>query len=317
MKTDAFAFSISQRALAYSALLCVLAFVPIVLGDPSTVAILRSAPLSLPRLTAAADKLGLKPIHAEAFEVLSLSTAEHARKKLRGGAAYLEIEPAVEWQQKLRNQRADANYVSFTLSASLGTQINVGGAALVIEQSERDQSYASVQTMAADRSIHHEMPWLLFGGARMATLEIVTVKVDRKAHTWAMWFRDTLVADDMPLNDQDGVAPEIRVTAGKGGAWLSGLVCSDENPLFEDANNNAVPDDFELKILGVLLSKSASAQTRANLRLAWDEERRSRPPSEFVLTTPLPDSFPEGCAPEGQIIHNMTGGLKFGAPKKN
>ena len=161
------------------------------------------------------------------------------------------------------------------------------------------------------------MPWLLFGGTRMAALNIVTVKVDRQARTWTMWFRDVLVAVDMPLVDSDGGAPQIRVTAGKGGAWLCGLVCSDENPLFEDANDNGVPDDFEMKILGKLLSKDASVQTRANLRLAWDEEKSSRPPSEFVLTTPLPDSFPEGCSPEGQMVHGMTGGLKFGAPKKN
>ena len=316
MKTDASAFSASQRALVYSALLCVLAFVPIVLGDPSTVAILRSAPLSLPRLSAATDKLGLKPIRAEAFEVLRLSTAEHAKQKLRGSAAYLEIEPGVVWQQKLRNQRAGANYVSFTLNASLATQIDIGGASVVIEQSEKDQTYAAVQTTTPGRSIHHEMPWMLFGGARMATLDIVTVKVDRQAHTWAMWFRDTVVAEDMPLASQDSV-PQIRITAGKGGAWLCGLVCSDENPLFEDTNDNAVPDDFELRILGNLLSKNASEQTKANLRLAWDEEKRSRPPSEFVLTTPQPDSFPVWCAPDGAPVHGMVGGLKFSSAKKN
>jgi len=317
MKADACAFSTSHRALVHSTLLCVLALATTALGDPSTVAILRTAPLGLPRLTAAADKIGRKPVSGEAFAVLSLSPAQHARQKERGGAPYLEIEPGIEWHQRLRNQRAGANYVSFTLNASLGTQINVGGASLVIEQSERAPSFSAVQTTGADKGVHHEMPWMLFGGARMAALDIVTIKVDRQAHTWAMWFRDTLMAEDMPMNDQDGGSPQFRITAGKGGAWLCGLVCSDENPLFEDANDNAVPDDFEQKILGSSLSKSASAQTRANLRLAWDEERRSRSPSEFVLTSPLPDSFPENCAPEGQVVHGMTGGLKFGAPKKN
>ena len=150
----------------------------------------------------------------------------------------------------------------------------------------------------------------------MAPLYIVTVKLDRKSGTWAMWLRDMLVAADMPLSPHSGAA-QIHIIAGKAGAWLCGLVCSDENPLFEDANNNAVPDDFERKLLGKLLGEDSSEQTQANLRLAWDEEKKSRPPSEFVLTTPLPDSFPQDCSPQGQIEHGMTGGLKYGAPKKN
>lgn len=298
------------------AILCLVTLVSPAHADDSAIAVLSKAPLSLPRLSPEAGKLGKKPVSGESFEVLGLQATEHAKQKQRGGASYIEIESGTGWQQTLRNQRAGANYVSFTLNASLGTQIDIGGASLVIEQSEKDQTYAAVQTTTPDKSIHYEMPWLLFGGARMATLDIVTVKVDRQAHTWTMWFRDTVVAEDMPMASQ-GSVPQIRITAGKGGAWLCGLVCSDENPLFEDANDNAVPDDFELKILGSLLSKNASEQTSANLRLAWDEEKRSRPPSEFILTTPQPDSFPAWCAPEGAPVHGMVGGLRFSSAKNN
>ena len=316
MKTDAFAFSASRRALVCSTLFCISAFVTTVLGDPQAILVLRSAPLSLPRLAPEDAKLGNKPLRNEAYEVLTLVPGQQTSSKQRGGAAYLEIEPKVEWQQKLRNQRDSVNYVSFSLYASLGTQIDVGGASLVIEQSDRDPSYAAIQAAdPQDKIIHHEMPWMLFGGARMAPLYIVTVMLDRKAGTWAMWFRDMLVAVDMPLSPKLDAA-QIRITAGKAGAWFCGLVCSDENPLFEDANDNGVPDDFEQKLLGAVLSKSASEQTQANLRLAWDEARKSRPPSEFFLTTPLPDSFPNDCSPEGTIVHSMTGGLKFGAPIK-
>ena len=310
------AFPAFQRTLSVSVLLLVSASVPQAFGDESPIAILRNAPLSLPRLAPEANKLGKKPVSSEAFQVLNLAPDQRAKQKSRGGAGYLEIEPGAEWQQRLRIQRGGANYVSFTLNASLGTQIDVGGASLVIEQSERDPSYAAIQAAnPEDRIIHHEMPWMLFDGARMAPLNIVTVKLDRKAGTWAMWFRDVLVAADMPLSPQSNAA-QIHITAGKAGVWLCGLVCCDENPLFEDANDNTVPDDFEQKILGKLLSKNASDQTLANLRLAWDEEKRTRPPSEFILTTPLPDSFPQDCSSEGQVVHGMAGGLKFGAPKK-
>lgn len=189
--------------------------------------------------------------------------------------------------------------------------------ALTVEQSQRDATYAAIQATGTDGVISREMPWMLFDGARMAGLEIVTVKVDRRAGTWAMWFRDFLVLADMPLGDPRGGPSRIEITAGKAGAWLCGLVCSDENPLFEDANDNTVPDDFEQAALGWLLDERASAQTRTTLKAAWLEERLSRPPSEFILTTPLPDSFPENCDPEGQFVHGMINGLKFGAPKIN
>lgn len=310
------AHCVSIRTLLLPALLCASAYAPQALGNESTISILRNAPLSLPRLASEADLLGHKPVRGDAFEVLGLSSGWHAPLKARGGATYLEIGPGVEWQQRLRNQRAGANYVSFTLNASIGSKIDIGGATLSIEPSQQDPSYAAIAASGTDRKIRHEVLLMLFGGARMATLDIVTVKVDRRSGTWDMWFRDSLVAADMPLADRQG-ASQISITAGKAGAWLCGLICSDENPLFEDANDNTVPDDFERKMLDSLLSQDASEQSRTTLRLAWREERRSRPPSLFVLTTPLPDSFPEVCAPEGEIVHGMTGGLKFGPAKKN
>ena len=310
------AFPAFQRTLLASAILCVSAFASQSFGEESVISILSKAPLSLPRLTPAAGKLGQKPVRGDGFEVLSLAPGQRAQQKARAGAGYLEIESGAEWQQKLRNQRPGANYITFTLNASVGTQVDIGGATLAIETSAKDPSYAAIRASGTNKSIDHEMPFMLFGGARMAALDIVTVKVDRKAGTWAMWFRDSLVAADMPLGNSRGAA-QIRITAGKAGAWLCGLVCSDENPLFEDDNDNAVPDDFEQKILGNLLSADANEQSRSNLSLAWQEERRTRSPSEFILTTPLPDSLPEDCAPEGQFVHGMTGGMKFGAPRNN
>lgn len=306
--------STKHRALLSAALLGLAAILPQAHGNESPIAILSKAPLSLPRLAPESHKLGQKPVRGEAFEVLNLEPGQRAKQKARGGATYLEIEPGADWQQKLRNQRAGANYVSFTLNASLDTRINIGGATLVIEQSQRDVTYAAVQASGTDRKINHEMPWMLFGGARMAGLEIVTVKLDRQAGTWAMWFRDFLVAADMPLGGGSG---RIEITAGKAGAWLCGLVYSDENPLFEDANDNTVPDDFERQLLGELLDVREFGQIQHALRAAWLEAKLSRPPSEFILTTPRPDSFPEDCDPEGQFVHGMIGGLKFGTPKKN
>ncbi len=307
----------SQRALAYSALLCVSLIAPRVFGTESTISILRKAPLGLPRLTSEADQLGKKPVRGDAFEVLSLTTDQHSQLKARGDAPYLAIEPSSVWHRPLRVQKAGANYVTFTLNASIGSMISVGGASIVIETSLKDSSYAAIHGNGTNKLINHEVPLMLFEAARMATLDIVTIKLDKGAGTWAMWFRDTLVAEDMPLPAPENGLSEIHITAGKGGAWLCGLVCSDENPLFEDINDNGVPDDFEIKTLGKPLNANARAEVLADLRVAWQVARASSPPSEFVLTTPLPDSFPEWCAPDGAPLHGMVGALKFSEIKTN
>lgn len=105
----------SNRALLSAALLGLTAILPTARGNESPIAISSKAPLSLPRLTPEANKLGQKPVRAEAFETLNLEPGQRAKQKVRGSAAYLEIEPGAEWQQELGNRRAGANYVSFTL----------------------------------------------------------------------------------------------------------------------------------------------------------------------------------------------------------
>lgn len=237
----------------------------------------------------------------------------------RGGVGYLEIEPGAGWNGKLRAGRGRVAYVTFTLNASLGTTVNVGGATIAIQPTQREGAYAAImsgklQAGSIDwQPLNHEVPLLPFGGMPMATLDVVTVKIDRSAQRWTIWFRDALVAEDLPLiPGRDGAPARIAITTGDAGAWLCGLVCADENPLFEDRNDNGVPDDFEIAVLGQKLELSAEAEVVAVLRAAWAEEKLTRPPAEFVLTTPLPDVFPEWCEPEGAPFHGMPDSLRFG-----
>lgn len=320
MNTALGAFSAVFRTLFCPAILCFVMTSSNALGNESRASILKNAPLSLPRLAPNAHMLGEKPMHKEAFEVfemLNLSETDQATLDERHGVVYLQIEPGAVWQQKLRNQQPVLNYTTFTLNASLGTAINIAGASLVIEPSERDAAYASIHAVGPEKRVIHETPWLLFNGRRMASLSIVTIQVNRKANTWSIWFRDMLLATDLPLVRQPHPSGQFEVVAGKGGAWLCGLVNGDENPLFEDSNGNAVPDEFERKTMGRLLENNAAKESVTSLRKAWLKDKLTRGPAEFILTTPLPDSFPEDCAPEGEIVHGMLGGLKFGAPKKN
>jgi hypothetical protein len=308
---------VASRRLHFAALLCILIFVPHIAANEAVISVLRNAPLSLPRLAPEARKLGHEPVAASEFEVLRFMPVPRAKLMTQGRASYLGIEPEAEWEQPLRHKTAEISYISFTLNASSGTRIEIGGAAFSVEPSQRSDTHAGIRVLSSEAPICHETPWSLFGGSRMAPLNIVTVKVDRRTYTWSMWFRDSLVVTDAPMSEDKRNFGRIRVTAGKGGAWLCGLVFSDENPLFEDGNDNAVPDDFEVSSTGGLVEVGASAGTLEALRRGWLAKRRTMRPTIFVLTTPLPDAFPDLCSPEGERVHGMTGGFKYGSRRRN
>lgn len=279
--------------------------------------VLKNAPLSLPRLAPEAFKLGHRSVRTDSFEVMDLTPVINTRKLSKDGASYLGIEPDAKWNQSLRNKHTDVSYISFTLNASAGTQVDICGASFAIEASRQSPAYAAIRVAESETTLGHEVPWSLFGSSRMAPLNIVTVKIDQSSGTWTMWFRDSLVVADNPLPRKQKGAGRFQVIAGKGGAWVCGFVCSDENPLFEDSNHNAVPDDFETATVGGLVEKGASVESQQTLRRAWLMKRRTMPPTIFVLTTPLPDSFPDLCSPDGEPVHGMTGGLKYGTLRKN
>ena len=61
------------------------------------------------------------------------------------------------------------------------------------------------------------------------------------------------------------------VRAGKEGAWISGLVLADENPLYDDANNNGIDDRFEVEKRGTALPANAALTDRKLLAQQWKE----------------------------------------------
>jgi hypothetical protein len=273
--------------------------------------------LQLPRLVQKPSRPGASRIPDGAYETLDLLPDEHAKQRVRNNVAYIEVEPTVRWTQKLRRQRAGANYVTVSLTASSGTRIELGGVALLIEQSDKHAEYAAVRVDGMSLPGGHETPWLPYNGTRMALLDLVTLMVDDRKGTWAMWLHDSLVFAGLPLNAKDDGENVIRIRGGRTGAWVYGIVCSDENPLFDDANDNTVPDDFEKVAIGELLENGASNATVNILRRAWFEDRASREPSSFGFSGLWPDSFPAGCSPEGEPVHGMLDGLKFGAATSN
>ena len=295
-------------ALLCSSVLCIQAFADTSLESDA-------AYLQLPRLVRKSENQ--KKIRDGAYEAVPLRPGQGAKQRIRNEVGYIEVEPTALWSQKLRQQNGGANYVTIALTASSGTCIEVGGASIIVEQSQRHPSYAAIHV--ADVSVEggHETPWLLFGGARMALLDRLTIMVDRRSNTWAMWIQDSLVFAGLPLAAMSGNGNEIQINGGKAGAWVSGIVCSDENPFFKDDNDNTVPDDFEMEALGMLLDRQAPNETLNALRRAWFADGASRRPSSFKFCGLLPDRFPDACSPDGEPVHGMLDGLKFGAPRTN
>ena len=77
--------------------------------------------------------------------------------------------------------------------------------------------------------------------------------------------------------------------AGGEGAWLTGLVMADENPLYEDANANGIDDAFEKQQRGAILAATASVAERQLLAQEWKDAQRRKAPPALFLNRPLPD----------------------------
>ena len=78
--------------------------------------------------------------------------------------------------------------------------------------------------------------------------------------------------------------------AGGEGAWLTGLVMADENPLYEDANANGIDDAFENQKRGALLAATANQAERQLLAQEWKAAQRLKHPPALFITRPLSDS---------------------------
>ncbi|MBI5693183.1 MAG: hypothetical protein HZC55_24160 [Verrucomicrobia bacterium] len=77
--------------------------------------------------------------------------------------------------------------------------------------------------------------------------------------------------------------------SGSEGAWVTGLVLADENPIYEDANANGLDDRFEVSRRGFLLPASASKAERQTLAQQWREAQRAKPPPAFFVQRPAAD----------------------------
>lgn len=308
------------RPLIASALtLLAIPFPSTAYGQPVSI----PTPLGLPRLAGGSDAPGQAKLSADAFEVVNLGvpaedTGGNGTVRRWGGLAYVEIAPGGEWSRKLRRHRAGANYITFTICGSIGTVIRIGGIKIGLAESFDDPSYVAVVAAVPPSEkgewlpLGYETQALPFDGNMMALIGPVTVKMDANTGLWSIWSSDSLIRDGLAIGSSSATPMgRFTVTAGDGGARISGLAFSDENPVFEDANHNAVPDEFEHRALGRLSSSDASAESKAELKRAWADERRQRPLSQSVLAVPGPDFIPDLCGSDGAPVHGMPNSIRY------
>jgi hypothetical protein len=130
-----------------------------------------------------------------------------------------------------------------------------------------------------------------YDGKKFAALPTITVRLDPVAGTWDLYCGGRLVGYGLPLIESKKVDRRIVFRAGTEGAWIAGVVLADENPIYEDANANAIDDRFEVAARGTLLPVNASAAERKLLAKQWkDAQRATVPPALFVQRL-LPDNL--------------------------
>ena len=259
----------------------------------------RFAPaLGLSRLSENTKLSGATPLATSKFLLDDLSPANaasgSASKANKDNVDYLALDAGKQWSQTLRGSPKDPTYASFMVYGSQTTIIEVGGARLGVTAGPIP---GSLQLMFDDsttgtlqwKALNVHLGTGTYGGKTMAALPVLTIHIDPTSGFWHLFSGSRLLADHMPLIASKKDSRQFTVTAGNAGAWICGLVLSDENPLYEDANNNGIDDAFEKQTRGALLPVGASISERQLLAQQWKASQRLKPPPALFLTRPLPD----------------------------
>ncbi len=264
-------------------------------AQPARAIIKSPTPLGLPRLKEQAKPTEPAPLAAAKFAADDLKPqgAAGASVASRNNRDFLALAANAEWSRPLRGAPSDTTYVSFQVFASASTVFEIGGAWLGVIESETRGHLALMIGEPQPAGLHWKEAGVFirsetYGGAAMATLPVLTVRLDPGAGVWELYSYGNLSSAGNPLANASG-SRRFVARAGKQGAWVCGLVLADDNPLFDDANANGIEDSFERRKRGVLLSAFTPSFERKALVEQWGQFVRSRPQPVWVVRSPLPD----------------------------
>jgi hypothetical protein len=253
----------------------------------------------LPRLVDTGKPGAAASIEAWKFAIddLSADGSANSAKSRKAGLDVLTLRAGAEWSRPLRGSGGEPQFVSFLLSASQSSVVEIAGARLGITLSPAG---GSLQVMFDERksgglewrSLGLHVPIEEFDGESLASLPLLTVHIDPVAGVWNLYAGMRLVADHLPL--LAGLQQKFTVKAGHDGAWVGHLIMSDENPLYEDANANGIADAFEKQQRGAILTTTDSLVDRKLLAQQWQASQRMSSPPPLFVRRPIPNGAPIG-----------------------
>lgn len=260
------------------------------------------SPLGLPRLRSQVPAGKASALAIDAFEVDSLEIAAKDRaagglkSEKQGNLGVIKVAPNAEFSRPLRASPQKVSFHSFLIYGSQSTVVSLGGAWLGLTASPIGDLLQVAYGEGTPeglvwKSANLHVPLDVYGGQSLATIPVLTVRLDPKAGVWDLYSGSRLVFANIAL--LPGAKPadtnKFLVRGGIAGAWITGLVQSDENPLFEDANRNGIEDAYELEQGGKLLAAGTSTTDRGALAEKWKTDSALKVPDAWLLDRPRPD----------------------------
>lgn len=212
-------------------------------------------------------------------------TGSAAKNIVRDGLQVLAVDGGKTWSRPLRGSGREVTFVSFLAFGSENTVVDVGGARLKVVPADKS---GFARLTAEGGGFSYVVKTEQHDGLPLAALPVVTVRLDQTAGVWDLYVFERLVAANLPV-----AAPakerSFALQAGPLGAWLCGLVLSDENPLYVDQNANGIDDGFEASETGALLAASATADERMRVAARWQDAGRGAEIKGWTVRRPFPD----------------------------
>jgi hypothetical protein len=254
-------------------------------------------PLGLLRLRSVSTFAVPSIVTASSYTVDDLTPGISGGNKTQNrGVDCIALAAQQAWSRPLRGAGQQVVFVSFSAYASLSTIIRVGGAWLGVTAGT-GAGYAQLMVGQPGSGGINWQPvgvnFLLqnFENKYLADLSVLTVRLNPTASTWDLFYGSKLVAEDLPFYTPtvQTNSPDFVVTPGSLGAWVTGLVMSDENPFYVDANANSIADSFEQQQNSALLPANASAATHHAMAQAWRNYNRTHSTPALFVRRILPD----------------------------
>lgn len=244
-----------------------------------------TAKLGLPRLQAPRPGADAAPLAPERFQVdapaaRTIEAEAGITQRAVAGVDLLEIQTDRALSEPLLHAEADVIYVSFGLYGTAGTIVSVGGAWLAIAESPAANSAQLMVGVSDGKEIKWEpagmhTQWSPLENKLTASFSTLTIRLDRARQVWDFYSGVRLKGEQLPLRPRNRrEATTFSAQGGVDGAWISGVVQSLDNPLFEDVNNNGIADTFEVEATGALLTASVDQDTIRELTEAWKRSKQ-------------------------------------------